>query len=87
MNQFLTLLLLLTLTLHQSCDPTTSTQLFQYDKPTSISEKNLKELTCSKDTQIDFNLPQGTAANLPITPFDPTASTYQYAKFVRHQSI
>lgn len=87
MNQFLIVLLLLTVSLQQGCDATTATQLFQADQPTSVSGKILKELPCSKDAQIDFDLPQGTVANLPITQVVSGATTYQYVRFVRLQMI
>jgi hypothetical protein len=81
------LLSIFAIVLTQTCSPTASTQMFTWDGPTSVPNTPLNQLICVKDTQIDFNLPQTTNANLQVTSLAGGATTYSYFQFVRKKMI
>jgi len=61
----------------QSCSDTSGSQKFVWDGPSSVDGLLLNTLMCVKDTQIDFNVPQTTNANLPVVSLTGGAITYQ----------
>mgnify|MGYP000863018285 FL=1 len=69
----------------QSCSDTSGSQKFVWDGPSSVDGLLLNTLMCVKDTQIDFNVPQTTNANLPVVSLTGGAITYQNLRLVSSQ--
>jgi cytochrome c oxidase assembly protein Cox11 len=81
-NILVVLLLVVGIAFGNVCQGRNLSQQFDWNGATAVDSKKMSELTCNKDTQIDFNFPQAATGNLAVTVISTSGHLqYEFVSF------